>query len=72
MIFSDNWHEYCELHFKNFQLNLTSNYMIKAGDAHSSSLMPHLCLGSFIHSDIQIGGSLALLRVLVTNIFLTV
>ena len=54
MIFSDNGHEYCELHFKNFQLNLTSNYMIKAGDAHSSSLMPHLCLGSFIHSDIKL------------------
>ena len=39
MIFSDTWHEHYELYLKKFLLNFTSNYIIKAGDALSSSLV---------------------------------
>ena len=39
MIFSDTWHEHYELNLNNFLLNFTSNCIIKAGDALSSSLV---------------------------------
>ena len=39
MIFNDTWHEHYELCVKSFLLNFKSNYIIKAGDALSSSLV---------------------------------
>ena len=39
MIFSDTWHEHYELCLKKCLLNFTSNYIIKAGDARSLSLV---------------------------------
>ena len=72
MIFCETWHEYYELYFKTFLLNFTSNYMIKADDAHSSSLMPFLWLESLIHIKIKLAAISHFFGCLLQRYFLTV
>ena len=57
---------------KHFYLIFTSNYMIKADDAHSSSLMPFLWLELLIHIKIKLAAISHFFGCLLQRYFLTV